>query len=457
MKLLGTFLGLSAANKLRFGAHGCEDGPAFWCDGLSKATQCSATEYCTKNEWNAPTKPDSVCESCRTAVGLAQMYLTDNKTRTEVEDILDYACQLSDEANQERCLDLIHKETDVLFDFIQKVTDPDTICSAIQLCSAATEEEMLAYVKKNLVDKGIFSAKIQTSKTEEKLAPIPIDINLKTSQKIGNFKGPGCDICKLAVAKIDIALEDKKTQGEVMDLAEEACDVLPSEYSDQCKAAIEMYGPQIIKMLEAQLDPNTICNTIGLCEKLNSWKAPAKCTEPKMIGMCRALVPSYFYNKDNGKCEYFGYGGCGGNSNRFNTEEECRARCEKALGLNTCDDCKLAVVYLKNYLSDPANEKSVIEALDKVCDNVPSSFVTECQDFVDTYGTELLKYSETLLDENFVCEKMQLCSAAPPKQKLLGANECTFGPSHWCASHENAKSCGATDFCLEKGLLEPEK
>ena len=60
-------------------------------------------------------------------------------------------------------------------------------------------------------------------------------------------------------------------------------------------AAIEMYGPQIIKMLEAQLDPNTICNTIGLCEKLNSWKAPAKCTEPKMIGMCRALVPSELF------------------------------------------------------------------------------------------------------------------------------------------------------------------
>ena len=57
------------------------------------------------------------------------------RTRTEVEDILDYACQLSDEDNQERCLDLIHKETDVLFDFIQKVTDPDTICSAIQVKS----------------------------------------------------------------------------------------------------------------------------------------------------------------------------------------------------------------------------------------------------------------------------------------------------------------------------------
>merc|ERR1719431_1286923 len=147
---------------------------------------------------------------------------------------------------------------------------------------------MLEYVKKNLVNKGILSAKIQTAKSEEKLAPIPIDLaNLKSSQTVGSLKGPGCDICKLAVAKIDIALEDKKTQGEVMDLAEEACDVLPSEYSDQCKAAIEMYGPQIIKMLEAQLDPDTICNTIGLCAKMQNWKAPKKCTEPKMIGMCR--------------------------------------------------------------------------------------------------------------------------------------------------------------------------
>ena len=42
------------------------------------------------------------------------------------------------------------------------------------------------------------------------------------------------------------------------------------------------------------------------------------------------IISGYFYNKDNGKCEYFGYGGCGGNSNRFNSEEECRARCEKA-------------------------------------------------------------------------------------------------------------------------------
>jgi len=35
---------------------------------------------------------------------------------------------------------------------------------------------------------------------------------------------------------------------------------------------------------------------------------------------------------------------------------------------------------------------------------------------------------------------------------LLGSNKCTWGPSHWCASLENAKACGtgSEDFCKQK-------
>lgn len=164
----------------------------------------------------------------------------------------------------------------------------------------------------------------------------------------------------------------------------------------------------------------------------------------------------YFYNSKTEKCEYFGYGGCGGNSNRFESAEECESRCVNAFGLTKCDDCKLAVIYIANFLDDPNNERTVIEALDQVCQNVPSSFVMECEDMVDTYGTELIKYADTLLDPNFVCEKLELCSIAPKKQMLVGANECTFGPSHWCANHVNAHSCNAVDYCVSKGLLEPQ-
>jgi len=474
--LIPALLGLTSATKLRFGGNQCEYGPSFWCENLKQAKECSATPYCVEKEWNKPTKPDNICETCKTAVGLVHMYLTDNRTRDEVEEILDYACEVVPEGKmQDDCFTLIKDESDIIFDFIEHVTDPGTICNAIQLCSAATEEEILAAIKAKVSQLPAATVEIvdptesenDTPAEEPVLSPIPIDIGrvgkgmLGTGMsQVSDFKNTGCDICRLMVGKIDEALEDKKTQGEVMDYAEEACDVLPSEYSDQCKAAIEMYGPQIIKMLEAQLDPSTVCSTLGLCAKLSTWKLPLQCAQPKKVGMCRALVPSYFFNPTTNKCEYFGYGGCQGNQNRFSSVDECDSTCVRAFGLNKCDDCKLAVIYIKSYLDDPDNEKSLIEALDEVCQNVPSSFAMECQDMVDTYGTELLKYAETLLDPNFVCEKLELCGERPiesKKQMIVGANSCTFGPSHWCANHENAKSCKATDYCVQNGLLEPEK
>ncbi|CAH8499259.1 unnamed protein product [Heterobilharzia americana] len=57
-------------------------------------------------------------------------------------------------------------------------------------------------------------------------------------------------------------------------------------------------------------------------------------------GPCRALVPRYFYNSTVGKCEMFKYGGCEGNENNFFTEEECNKTCEKNKPFDR-NDCKL--------------------------------------------------------------------------------------------------------------------
>merc|ERR1712048_22175 len=476
MKLFSmcALVGLSYQTKLRFGGNQCEYGPSFWCENIRNSNQCDATNYCVKNEWNAPTSPDNVCETCKTAVGLVHMYLTDNKTREEVEGVLDYACQVVPDGKlKDDCFKLIQDESNIIFDFIAQVTNPEVICSAIQLCSAASEEDLLNLIEKKVSEMPVAQVDLTTDSevdendTVEELKPIPIDISspklLQKPKFDASFKGTGCDICKIIVSKIDEALEDEKNEGQIMDAVETACNALPSEYSDQCKAAVEMYGPQIIKMLEAQLVPGVICSTLGLCEQLSSWKLPSNCALPKQVGMCRALMPSFFYNIETQKCEYFGYGGCGGNSNRFDSQEECEAKCVRAYGMDACQDCKLAVMFLKNYIEDPENAQSVVQALDKVCDQVPSSFVMECQDMVDTYGTAMIEYADQLMDPNFVCEKMKLCPSkadskvVPAKGMLVGANACTFGPSHWCLDHDTAKECKATEYCLEKGLLEPEK
>lgn len=63
------------------------------------------------------------------------------------------------------------------------------------------------------------------------------------------------------------------------------------------------------------------------------------CLLQSETGSCRAIQPKYFYDSQTGVCEVFGYGGCGGNQNNFQTIEECENRCG-----NVQDLCALPAV-----------------------------------------------------------------------------------------------------------------
>lgn len=92
-----------------------------------------------------------------------------------------------------------------------------------------------------------------------------------------------------------------------MDALEETCDNLPGDYADRCKgrllqinpfylefsAIIEMYGPQLIKMVEANLQPDAICGALGLCDGQKKT-IPQRCQETKQVGLCRALIECKF-------------------------------------------------------------------------------------------------------------------------------------------------------------------
>ena len=45
------------------------------------------------------------------------------------------------------------------------------------------------------------------------------------------------------------------------------------------------------------------------------------------IGFCLTYYLLYFYNATSIKCEKFGYGGCGGNRNKFAGVDECQRVC----------------------------------------------------------------------------------------------------------------------------------
>jgi len=63
-------------------------------------------------------------------------------------------------------------------------------------------------------------------------------------------------------------------------------------------------------------------------EVLNIAEAPEAeanvfCTLPPLTGRCRGLIPRWYWDREEGRCVEFSFGGCGGNENNFASEEEC--------------------------------------------------------------------------------------------------------------------------------------
>lgn len=51
------------------------------------------------------------------------------------------------------------------------------------------------------------------------------------------------------------------------------------------------------------------------------------CQQPMDTGPCRGNIPRWYFDKDSKQCLEFLYGGCQGNTNNFESREECQKSC----------------------------------------------------------------------------------------------------------------------------------
>uniref|UniRef100_A0AAQ5WZK4 Amyloid-beta A4 protein n=1 Tax=Amphiprion ocellaris TaxID=80972 RepID=A0AAQ5WZK4_AMPOC len=69
-------------------------------------------------------------------------------------------------------------------------------------------------------------------------------------------------------------------------------------------------------------------------------------------GPCRAMLPRWYFDRQDGSCAQFIYGGCGGNRNNFESEEYCLSVCSSVIPTATPSSPDA----VDHYLETPADE-----------------------------------------------------------------------------------------------------
>ncbi|KAH8505894.1 hypothetical protein H0E87_012918 [Populus deltoides] len=169
---------------------------------------------------NNVTRKDEVCTLCEEFAAQALDYMAENKTQTEILEILHKTCSRLTTFKQE-CITLVDYYSSIFFSYVSSVQSDD-FCRKYNLC-----HEM-----------EIFSAKHQED---------------------------SCSICQHAISEVLVKLKDPDTQLEIIDLLLKACNSMEN-YAKKCKRMVFEYGPLILINAEQFLETKDVCTLLHACK-----------------------------------------------------------------------------------------------------------------------------------------------------------------------------------------------
>ncbi|CAL1531650.1 unnamed protein product [Lymnaea stagnalis] len=179
------------------------------------------------------------------------------------------------------------------------------------------------------------------------------------------------------------------------------------------------------------------------------------CGHIKDPGKCQNYAMSWYFDKQYGSCRQFWYGGCAGNQNRFPSRDDCESKCVQVEGPGAC---RLPVVagvcrstkkrFFHNYTSGECEE------FDYGCNGNSNNFETieecrsRCKKIITTSITKapVQGCSSSPCLNGFDCLHLQngsyICNCNPEWGK-----NCASPPDYWCLSHDE---CGQGLKCVRR-------
>ncbi|XP_036145237.1 papilin isoform X3 [Monomorium pharaonis] len=159
------------------------------------------------------------------------------------------------------------------------------------------------------------------------------------------------------------------------------------------------------------------------------------CLAPVDSGDCDDSITAYYYDAQHQMCQAFIYTGCGGNANRFQTEEQCERLCGRFHGQ---DMCNLAVdsgpcrgVFRKYYYE--SNVRVCREFIYGGCDGNANRFstISECESICVHHEEPVPPGNDTSISNLSICKEP------------VDSGSCTSGATKRFYFDEELQTCRA--------------
>lgn len=245
------------------------------------------------------------------------------------------------------CDQLVDQYGQMILNMVYQRLDPQAVCEAVQMCANQTHANVVKDLKYLLAQR-------QRSAAE-------------------------CDVCKSLTGDVQSALKDPALQNDITSALENDVCPLLGGFAGQCKTLVADYAPVAFQVVVAYLDPQTLCQTLGLCNatKSDSNKLIHVPLVASSVGAVQIKAP-----KDK--------------ANSFE-----------------CTVCKSVVDEVKKKIAEGKKSEEILENL---CNDLPDWMRGECTTFVEKYGPMIINYVMQEMDSDKICELMSMCPDAALQQ-----------------------------------------
>jgi saposin len=438
------------------------------------------------------------CELCNLVLTAAKSLIASNKSEEAVVEFIENQLCARLGSLKDICTSYMETEGKQIIYELAHSVDPSTICTRIGLCSTrtvevrtvncivcklvmtdvqsmlknnASEAQILAFIENKLCNATgplypvckiaidsfgpqilkMLAAQVDPAKICEFIG-MCTSRSIERSQTIAP-KSIYCPVCKVVIADVQTMLQNNASEAQILAFIESKLCNATGPLAPVCRLAIESFGPQILKMIAAQVDPEKVCELIGMCTaaapKKRELVAPksVNCIVCKLVmtdvqsmlknnaseaqilafienKLCNATGPLYPVCKiaidsfgpqilkmlaaqvDPAKiCEFIGM--C--TSRTFVKQWILEMPKIESKNAVVCTICQYVVEFLDTQLKNNKTEAAIEHALENVCKIAPSSLRPQCTSLVDQYGIYLVELLIELADPLKVCQVANLC------------------------------------------------